>query len=298
MIMQKILFPLLALAGWLTIPCAQASWAYVPLEIRMAGAKYIVVGKVDRIVDGIERHNRTYDVGAIKVSKVLKGPNNLKEVKLMWPGPAPFALSTDIKFRKGQEGIWILYPDKEVKDVHWASYPSDFQPLKNRAQLESKLKTLVALPWSKAQNGLQVTAIAEATPMRKVTQLVNGKRVEGMASRATAHVVLRNQGGKSMQVLNFPGAKPFAYQLTGPDGKVIRVNQPPARGGKILKHHFQKLAPGEVKSMGYGLGLPSLSVRGKYTLTVTYANSRKELSADKQPVWIGKMTSKVEFEVK
>ena len=101
-----------------------------------------------------------------------------------------------------------------------------------------------------------------------------------------------------MQVLNFPGAKPFAYQLTGPDGKEIRVNQPPARGGKILRHHFQKLAPGEVKSMGYGLGLPSLSVRGKYTLTVTYANSRKELSADKQPVWTGKMTSKVEFEVK
>ena len=106
--MKKNLILFIALAGWLAVPQAQASWAYVPLELRLAGAKYIVVGKIDRIVDGIERNNRTYDVGAIKVQQVLKGPKTLKEVKLMWPGPAPFALSTDIKFRKGQEGVWIL----------------------------------------------------------------------------------------------------------------------------------------------------------------------------------------------
>lgn len=86
----------------LAVSNAQSSWAYVPLELRMVGAKYIVVGKIDRVVDVIERNDRTYDVGAIEVSKVLKGPKTLKEVKLMWLPPARFALSTDIKFRKGQ----------------------------------------------------------------------------------------------------------------------------------------------------------------------------------------------------
>ena len=79
----------------------------------MAGAEYVVVGKIDRIVDGIERNNRTYDVGEIKVSQVLKGLKTLKDVRLMWPSKANKArMSTDILFNKGQHGVWILYPDK------------------------------------------------------------------------------------------------------------------------------------------------------------------------------------------
>ena len=31
--MEKILFPLVALACWLAVPQIQASWAYVPLEL-------------------------------------------------------------------------------------------------------------------------------------------------------------------------------------------------------------------------------------------------------------------------
>ena len=54
--MKKILLPILALSGWLAVPHANASWAYVPLELRMAGAKYIVGGKIDRVVDYLERN--------------------------------------------------------------------------------------------------------------------------------------------------------------------------------------------------------------------------------------------------
>ncbi len=170
----------------LAVSNAQASWAYVPLELRMAGAKYIVVGKIDRIVDGIERNKRTYDVGAIKVSKVLKGPKTLKEVKLMWPGPAPFALSTDIKFRKGQEGVWILYPDQKVKDVYWASYPSDYQALANLPKVQEKMKALNSIAWSKAVDGLQLGAIIEKSDVRKQKIVVKGRPVKGLA-RATVH---------------------------------------------------------------------------------------------------------------
>jgi len=139
--MKKFLIPLLVLAGWLTAPQTKACWKFVPLETRMAGAEYVVVGKVDRIEDGIERNNRTYDVGAIKVRRVLKGPETLKEIRLMWPSKANKArMSTDILFNKGQQGVWILYPDKKEKGVYWASYPSDYQPLKTLPNVQSKLK--------------------------------------------------------------------------------------------------------------------------------------------------------------
>ena len=139
--MKNILIPFLVLVGWLAVPQANACWAYVSLETRIDGAKYVVTGKIDRIVDGIERNNRTYDVGAIKVSQVLKGPEALKEVRLMWPSKANKArMSTDILFNKGQQGVWILYPDKKEKGVYWASYPSDYQPLKALPNVQAKLK--------------------------------------------------------------------------------------------------------------------------------------------------------------
>ncbi len=139
--MKKILIPFLVLVGWLTVPQTKACWKFVPLETRIDGAKYVVTGKIDRIVDGIERNNRTYDVGAIKVSQVLKGPEALKEVRLMWPSKAnKVRMSTDILFNQGQQGVWILYPDKKEKGVYWASYPSDYQPLKALPNVQSKLK--------------------------------------------------------------------------------------------------------------------------------------------------------------
>ena len=139
--MKKILIPLLILTGWLTAPQTKACWKFVPLETRMAGAEYVVVGKIDRIVDGIERNNRTYDVGAIKVSQVLKGSKTLKEVRLMWPSKANKArMSTDILFNIGQQWVWILYPDKKQKGVYWASYPSDYQPSKALPNVQAKLK--------------------------------------------------------------------------------------------------------------------------------------------------------------
>ena len=202
----------------LAVSNAQASWAYVPLELRMAGAKYIVVGKIDRIVDGIERNKRTYDVGAIKVSKVLKGPKTLKEVKLMWPGPAPFALSTDIKFCKGQEGVWILYPDQKVKDVFWASYPTDYQALANLPKVQEKMKALNSIRWSKSVDGLQLGAIIEKRDVRKQKIVVKGRPVKALA-RATVYVVLRNTGKALTHAVNFPHDKQITFKITGPDGK-------------------------------------------------------------------------------
>jgi len=296
--MKKILIPLFALAGWLSIPQARASWAYVPLELRLAGAKYVVVGKIDRIVDDIQRNGRTHDVGAIRVQQVLKGPKNLKEVLLMWPGAAPFALGTDIKFRKGQEGAWILYPDKEHNDIHWASYPSDYHSLNNLPKVKEKLKALGAINWSKPAGGLQLSAIVEATPMRKTSKIVNGKREESISASASAYVLLRNNGKAATHVVNYPADKAFTYKLTGPDGIEVPIHQPNRFGGKVMKHHYLPVAPNAITTIGYRMRLPALKQNGNYTLELNYANKRKGIKEVKGPVWTGQLAGKVSFKIK
>ena len=263
----------------------------------MAGAKYIVVGKIDRIVDGIERNNRTYDVGAIKVSKVLKGPKTLKEVKLMWPGPARFALSTDIKFRKGQEGVWILYPDQKVKDVFWASFPSDYQALGNLPKVQEKMKALNSIAWSKAVDGLQLGAIIEKYDVRKQKIVVKGRPVKGLA-RATAYVLLRNSGKVPTHAVNFPGDHPFTYKLKGPDGRNLPLAMAQRVGGKLAKHHFLPVTPGEMRSVSYGIALPLLVQPGKYTLEMSYANKREGGELVNGKVWKGQLQTEATFNVK
>ena len=44
--MGKILIPLIALVSALAVLQAKASWAHVPLELRLAGAKYVWVGQL------------------------------------------------------------------------------------------------------------------------------------------------------------------------------------------------------------------------------------------------------------
>jgi hypothetical protein len=295
--MKKILFPLIALASLLAVSNVKASWMYVPLELRIAGAQYVVVGKIDRIVDGIERHNRTYDVGAIKVSKVLKGPKTLKEVKLMWPGPAPFALSTDIKYRKGQEGVWILYPDKEEKNVFWASFPTDFQQLKELPKVEAKMKAINAIVWSKPVGGLQLGAIVEQSNLRGQKVAVKGRPVKALAN-ATAYVLVRNSGKSATHVVNFPADQAFTYRFIGPDGKQLPINLGNPGAAKLSKYHFLSVAAGEMKAIGHGMRLPMIVKPGKYTLELGYTNKRKGGDLIKGTAWIGELKGKAVFEVK
>ena len=297
MIMKRTLILLWIFSVWLAVPNSQASWAYVPLELRLAGAKYVVVGKIDRIVDGIERHERTYDVGAIKISKVLKGPKSLKEVKVMWPGPAPFALSTDIKHRKGQEGVWILYPDKEEKDVYWASFPTDFQQLKELPKIRAKMKAIDAIVWSKALGGLQLGAIVELVSLRDQKDNLKREPANALAN-ATAYVIVRNIGKMLTHVVNFPADQAFTYRFVGPDGKQIPINLGNQNAGKLAKYHFLPVSAGEIKAIGYGMRLPVIIQPGKYTLELGYINKRKSGKLVKGPVWAGELKGKAVFEVK
>ena len=121
---------------------ARAMWAYVPLEKLLAENPVVVVGKIEEIKTS-ETTKGKVSIAYIKVSEVLK--NELKDFKikvgdkipLSVPTPSMISVSTDINYPKGKEGVWILeYKDK----TFWATYPSDYQPLKQKAQIKDILE--------------------------------------------------------------------------------------------------------------------------------------------------------------
>jgi len=215
----------------------------------------------------------------------------------MWPGPAPFAISTDIKYRKGQEGVWILYPDKEEKGVFWASYPSDFQQLKELPKVEAKMKAIKTIAWSKPAGGLQLGAIVEQQSLRGRKVAVKGRPVNALAN-ATAYVVVRNTGKATTHVVNFPPDQAFTYRLIGPDGKQLPINLGNRGGGKLAQYHFLPVAAGEMKAIGYGMRLPLIVKPGNYTLELGYTNKRTGEKLAKGTVWSGELKGKAEFNVK
>ena len=120
---------------------AIAMWAYVPLEKLLAENSVVVAGKIEEIKT-TETAKGKVSIAYIKVSEVLK--NELKDFKikvgdkipLSVPTPGMISVSTDINYPKGKEGVWILeYKDK----TFWATYPSDYQPLKEKAKIKEIL---------------------------------------------------------------------------------------------------------------------------------------------------------------
>ena len=62
---------------------------------------------------------RKYDVVVVKISKILKALPHIakvQEVSIVQPAKGGLAVSTDIQFRNGQSGIWLLTKDAE-RDV-------------------------------------------------------------------------------------------------------------------------------------------------------------------------------------
>ena len=112
---------------------AFGSWMYVPLEQRIMGADVVVLGKIAREVPGFSRGRFYLTLGVIEIKEVLKGDATLKTVKLAWPAADPkkpnvprIRMSTDIEYRVGQEGVWILRHDA-ANHCYWANYPTDYQ---------------------------------------------------------------------------------------------------------------------------------------------------------------------------
>src|SRR5262245_31505587 len=111
--MQRLVGFITLVALGLMLPQAHASFAAVPLEVLVDDAAVIVQGKVVKIEDAkvtrkFGNMDRKYDAAVIEVEAVLKGPAKLKEVRIAQPAKGGLEVSTDIRFKDGQQGIWIL----------------------------------------------------------------------------------------------------------------------------------------------------------------------------------------------
>ena len=130
----------------LTVPDVIASWADSPLEEVISGSPVVVVGSIDCIKSADspqQSQDYRYDTAYIAVSQVLK--NTLPDfqiqtedkIPLSMPAAAnPIRISTDIYYKVGTHGVWIL---ERREGTFWATYPKDFQPLSQ----EQKVKAII-----------------------------------------------------------------------------------------------------------------------------------------------------------
>ena len=249
-------------------PRCQASWAYVPQEIRIIQADLVVVGTIEKLGKAIKRRGRSYNVGVIKPTMILKGkPKRKGDIRVAWPAPrGGLRVSTDITFRVGQKGVWVLTADKTLP-VYWATYPTDYQPMAKLAEMRKKLANVKNIRWGKAKNGLQVGLIVEQRDMRKAKVRVNGKLVKAIA-RLSVYPLLKNVSDKPTHVVEHYYDRPMSIT-------------------------FKEVLPGQVCTMGYGFGLPMCTKSGEYTITLSYKNKRDGRPLKINRVWQGQAVSTV-----
>lgn len=280
----------------------QASWAYVPQEIRMAEADLVVAGKVEKLGEDIEKNGTVYEVGIIKPSTILRGkPKTDGVIRLAWPKRTPGGLrmSTDLPTPKvGEASIWVMQADEKLP-VYWATYPTDRQPLAKLDEMKKKMETLKKIQWSEPKDGLYIGVFIEQRNMRESQVQVKGKPVKALA-KMSAYTLFWNSTDKSVQLVSYPYDDQFAIELTDPDGKPIEVQttitapqRPP-----IKKHNFVEAAPGRVRTVGYGFQLPMATKPGDYTLKLRYKNARDGKDHGFDNVWQGEIsTPAVKFAV-
>jgi hypothetical protein len=129
-------------------PPARACWQSLDPWWVAQNAKLIVVGKVVKVEDAgfsrrFERWDRRYDVAVVEVREVLKGTDVRAHVRVAQPAKGNVSVSTDIQFKVGDEGIWLLDRAREA-DTYEAAHPDKFRPLKDRAEVVGNTVRLTA----------------------------------------------------------------------------------------------------------------------------------------------------------
>ncbi len=277
---------------------SEAMWAYVPLEVRIMEADFVVAGKIVRLEKDIPlKDGRVYEVGVIQVASVLKGKARTKEVKLAWIKPRKGGLRLadgPISYAVGQNSLWILRKDPDV-GTHTANYPSDRQALANVQDLKRRLAAIKLIQWSKPQDGLQLGLFIEQQDLRKSKVKIKGKPVKAVG-RLSVYALLKNVGKETIQVVNFHHDHPMSLEFLGPDGKPIEVTlygKKPAKIPPPNKFSFLPVDSNQTRSIGYGLGLPTLTKSGEYTVVLKYKNARDGKPLDIKGVWRGEIESPV-----
>lgn len=96
---------LIALSGGL----AQAMWAQMTDAELIQSSQWIVVGEwVGQAPLRITADGAAGEVAAISVLEVLRGPAAATVAFVAVPGPSQPVSSTDLRFKRGDRGVWFL----------------------------------------------------------------------------------------------------------------------------------------------------------------------------------------------
>lgn len=288
----------------LSVSSALALWAPVPFAILVDEADLIVVGKVAKIQDGgFALGKRNYDVAVVEVSAVLKSlAGKPKEVHIGQPAEGGgIAVSTDIRFRAGQQGIWLLTKDPD-KNVYWARHPFQFQEEKEQKQLVTLIDSRAKAPAGKAVNGLVARA-----------ELLEHGQAKGPPFYEV-RFSLKNVSEKPITICDFAVSRPLQVTWTGPDGKSLDSNHykwlEVVRLG-LAKENFVTIPAGGVRFLGprtreYGVMFQAKAPAhmnnaeaGQHKVTVSFVSDQDGREFGVENVWKGTVRGpEISFTVK
>jgi hypothetical protein len=260
-------------------------------------ADLIVVGKVKKVQDGkFAIGGRAQDVAVVEVSGILKSlphAGKPKVIQIAQPAKRGVAVSTDLTYNAGQEGIWLVVKDPE-RDVYLVSHPFQFQPAGDKMKLATLIAAREKLPGGKAVKGLAARA-----------ELVTSKLPSGEAIHEVRYS-LKNVTDKPIIVCDYVGGRPLAVDWTGPDGTKLKSTHYEwlalAFLGPLSAEHFVTLPAGAVRSIGprskaNGVFFQPASrpasrdlntaAAGEHTITLSFTNAETGKDFKLMGVWTG-----------
>jgi hypothetical protein len=293
--------PLLAccalLGNLLSANFALALWAPVPLEVLVDEAHLIVFGKVAKVQDGkFAIAGKAQDVAVVEVTGILKSLPHVgkpKEVHIAQPAKGGLAVSTDLTYSAGQEGIWLLVKDPD-RDVYLVSHPFQFQPAGDKMKLATLIAAREKLPAGKPVDGIAARA-----------EVVTTKPANSPAIHEVRCSV-KNVTDKPIIVCDYVGGRPLTVDWTGPDGEKLKSTHYEwlalAFVGPVKEENFVTLPAGAVRFIGprskaNGVYFQpntrpasrdlNTAAAGKHTVTIGFTNAETGKDFKLMGVWTG-----------
>jgi hypothetical protein len=119
-----------------------------PIEENIRRAELVVVGTVAKVrypelpagvrAPALSEHDPKFREAIIQIETVLKGEPQLKSVTLLFPSSRDIAWYMVPKFQEGQQGIWILKTDPNLKR-YLVKQPQDFLPRQRLSEVKKLL---------------------------------------------------------------------------------------------------------------------------------------------------------------
>ena len=293
----RMLLPLAALWGWLMCgAAAKGSWAWTPTELLVLQARTIVEAEVTAVEPGPKAKPRdaddkdppsAYDVVTLSVSAVLKGDAELKQVRLAQPAAdRRMMASTDLTFRRGQAGIWILGSPDEA-GLHRIGYPGSVLKRDRKQDVATMVAAHAKLPWGKPVGGL-AGVVVPATDM--------GYPPDGSLSVVLA---VRNASDQPLMLNTHAGHRPIGGRVTAPDGDAVqlklyawlkraRLKPPTVASLRVLEPGGTRVLTPTGSDWPDRIVLRPKAEPGTYRVRMTYANTWAPEALDlRYPLWTG-----------